>query len=644
MMRYWLTLGLLALLQACGGGSGPENGGCDGGCSDATSFLSAAEVENILARAVVEADAQGRRATVAVVDRVGNVLVVYQMTGASTSVTISAPYPREGGLEKISFIPASLAAISKAITAVYLSSEGNAFTTRTAGQIVQEHFNPGELNQPAGPLFGVQFSQLACSDLMRSAADASLGPKRSPLGLAADPGGLPLYRGGAPVGGIGVVVDENYSFDADISDVDASVDEAVAMAGAGPFMAPASRRANRISVEGKQLRFAEPAVIRGNFAAVPALAALAGSLQGVQGYFDATGGILDGVAFGTPASGIRRDSENFYPGRDAWVLVDAADSNIYPPVASTAAGGLTVVEVQTLIDEALGVAAQARAQIRQPLGTSARVTVSVVDRDGVVLGLARTRDAPVFGTDVSLQKARTAAFFSGSDAAAELAALPPADYLGPDLVAGAPVVVAQSSPGDYLIALRSFLGLPNALADGAYAFSDRAGGNLSRPFFPDGLRTAPAGPLSKPFTSWSPFSTGLQLDLVYNNLIAHVAFAAGLSGADVAAGCSGISRPTTAGNVDPIANGVQIFPGSVPVYRGDTLVGGIGVSGDGIDQDDMIAFLGLHRAGLRLGTINNAPARMRADQLAPKGTQLRFVQCPQAPFIGSEVQNVCADK
>ena len=39
-------------------------------------------------------------------------------------------------------------------------------------------------------------------------------------------------------------------------------------------------------------------------------------------------------------------------------------------------------------------------------------TITVVDRAGTVLGLIRTPDAPVFGTDVALQKARTAAFFS----------------------------------------------------------------------------------------------------------------------------------------------------------------------------------------------------------------------------------------
>ena len=53
-------------------------------------------------------------------------------------------------------------------------------------------------------------------------------------------------------------------------------------------------------------------------------------------------------------------------------------------------------------------------------------------------------------------------------------------------------------------------------------------------------------------------------------------------------GCTGNTRLT---------NGIQIFPGSMPIYRGNQLVGAIGVSGDGIDQDDMVAFLGLANAG-----------------------------------------------
>ena len=57
-----------------------------------------------------------------------------------------------GGLEGLKFpvdaapvVIDDQAAIAKAVTGAYLSSEGNAFSTRTASQIVQEHFNPARV-------------------------------------------------------------------------------------------------------------------------------------------------------------------------------------------------------------------------------------------------------------------------------------------------------------------------------------------------------------------------------------------------------------------------------------------------------------------------------------------------------------------
>jgi hypothetical protein len=82
----------------------------------------------------------------------------------------------------------------------------------------------------------------------------------------------------------------------------------------------------------------------------------------------------------------------------------------------------------------------------------------------------------------------------------------------------------------------------------------------------------------------------------------------------------------------------------VPIFRDDVLVGGVGVSGDGVDQDDMVAFLGLFNAAAELGTLNNAPIGRRADTLSPRGSRLRYVQCPQGPFVGSAEENVCAGK
>ena len=657
-MRRTAVLVLAAALGACGGGgdapattavAGAAVGvvaGCDGSCANAATALSVAQVQGVISRAVAEAQARNARATIAVVDRVGNVLGVFVMAGASASVTVRSTRGTariEGGLEGVEIVPATLAAIAKAVTGAYLSSEGNAFSTRTASQIVQSHFNPGEVLAPGGPLFGVQFSQLPCSDLAARFAGAApdAGPKRSPLGLAADPGGFPLYLAGTPVGGVGVIADGLYGLDADAMDLDDDLDEAIAFAGTVGLAAPEDRRADRITVEGKTLRFSDlgTADLRTDPAAAPSFGSLAaiGVPVAVPGYVGAE--LRAGTAFGQAASGIRADALD-YPGLDAFVLVDAAGVERFRPRAGTEpAGALSAVEVQTILRTALEVANRSRAQIRRPLGSAARATISMVDSEGTILGIARSRDAPVFGIDVSLQKARTAAFLSSRQAAAALQALPPAVYLDRGLT-----VLRADAPGDYVPAMRALLGLPTALADGQVAFSARAVGNLARPNFPDGVDGNPHGPLSKPAGRWSPFSTGLQLDIVHNAIIQHVAFVAGLA-PDVPRNCSGISgfdsgfqqrAPATL-----LANGIQIFPGAVPVYRGETLVGAIGVSGDGIDQDDMVAFLGVARAGFAPGGPQHPAAARRSDQLAPNGARLRYVNCPQAPFIGSDEQEPC---
>ena len=667
------------LLVGCSGGApvtaptgtDTSNPNCTGSCATASSNLTATDVQQVIAQGVFEAQARGLSATIAVVDRVGNVLAVYRMGDPLTrSVTVTTSpdgsAPVAGGLEGIRLPVAAAmvnidhaAAIAKAVTGAYLSSEGNAFSTRVASQIVQEHFNPGEDFQPAGPLFGVQFSSLACSDLIRSfnGVGPSGGPQRTPLGLSADPGGFPLYKGGTVVGGVGVLADGFYTIDKSILDRDADSDEAIALAATFNFSAPVDRRADRVTVDGKVLRFTdvEFAQLSSNPAMAPTFASLAptvGAVIPVPGYTD--GVIRDGTAFGQPASGIRPDGDVNFPGRDAFVLVDDGNALRYAPRAGTdgatlGTGVLTESEVRTLLQSALDVANRARAQIRRPVGSQARVTISVVDSQGEILGIARTRDAPLFGTDVSLQKARTAAFMSSSTAAAFVATLPDAKYLS---TTDAAVSVVRAIPlSGYVDALRTFVADPNALADGQVAYTDRAYGNMARPFYPDGINDQNNGPLSKPKGEWSPFSTGMQLDLAMNAVLQHVLFVANAGVPDVAPGCAGVQLADDLSSVGQtitgvrLGNGLQIFPGSVPVYRGDTLIGGVGVSGDGIDQDDMIAFMGLHNAGITLGgAIGNAPAARRADTLSPQGVRLRYVQCPQAPFIDGSDDNVCGGK
>ena len=59
----------------------------------------------------------------------------------------------------------------------------------------------------------------------------------------------------------------------------------------------------------------------------------------------------------------------------------------------------------------------------------------------------------------------------------------------------------------------------------------------------------------------------------------------------------------------------------------------------------MISFLGVHNAVVLLDTgIGNAPTAIRADTLSIDGVRLRYIQCPQAPFLNSAQQDVCQGK
>lgn len=662
--RFTAAISAVALtLTSCGGGGGSNDFGGTPSPSPTTApptttptptpgsgglftaplqrSLSVTDVQTVIAQAVGEAQARNLPSVIAVVDRVGNVLAVFRMNGANRMTAVSrntiggqAAQGQEVGLQGV-MVPSRIAAIAKAVTGAYLSSGGNAFSTRTASQIVQQHFPPAPttVGLESGPLFGVQFSQLPCSDLNTrfrpmGGPGSLIGPKRSPLGLAADPGGLPLYKDGVVVGAIGVMGDGDYGFDDNILDVDVDDEEAIALAGTQGFAAPASITANRISVDGTSLRFSDMVVgdlspLQNNFAAINGSA---GTLIAVTGYTDAT--IKAGTVYGTEESGIRASTAAEFSNPDAFILTDGTGSNRYPIRGGTDAASITTpltqAEVRAVLEEAFIILSRARAQIRQPLDSRMQATISVVDTHGQILGIVRSPDGPIFGTDVSLQKARTAAFFSNSVAAQQLLNTP-----------GIAPVVQR---------VRDFLGDPNALT-GTVAFADRSGGNLARPFFPDGEFGRPPGPLSVDQTSqFSPFAVGLQTSLVAPNVGTHVGFVASMGGsADTIRRCTQV--PDVAPGQNRLQNGIQIFPGSVPIYRGNQLVGGIGVSGDGIDQDDMVSFLGLNNAGVRTGTIGNAPLAIRADNvvvnLGDAQVRLRYVNCPFAPFLDTNEQNVC---
>src|SRR5579863_5150501 len=120
------------------------------------------------------------------------------------------------------------------------------------------------------------------------------------------------------------------------------------------------------------------------------------------------------------------------------------------------------------------------------------------------------------------------------------------------------------------------------------AVTNRTIGYGAQPFFPPGIVNSSPGPFFNLYTQ------------------------------DVANPCTQGFQPS-----GPNQSGVVFFPGSVPLYRNGGLVGGLGVSGDGVDQDDFVANGG--SAGFE------APAAIRADQIVVQGVRLPYLKFPSNP-------------
>lgn len=122
------------------------------------------------------------------------------------------------------------------------------------------------------------------------------------------------------------------------------------------------------------------------------------------------------------------------------------------------------------------------------------------------------------------------------------------------------------------------------------AVTNRTIGFGAQPFYPPGIDGTRAGP--------------------FFNLYAM----------DVANPCTqGLQTGATNAN----KSGIVFFPGSAGLYRNGTLVGGLGVSGDGVDEDDYVA------NGGTLGF--EPPTSIRADQITDQGVRLPYFKFPRNP-------------
>ena len=462
---------------------------------------SAADLQTIAQQAADRAMERFPRAVIAIVDRDGRELVLRRADGS-------------GGITA----DERARAVGRAGTAVFLSSNEQAFTPRTAGFIIQQNFPPRVRNRPPGPLVGVGFSNLAYSDINYfRAADgvARIDGTR----LMASPGGVPLYLQGRLFAGIGVTGDGTETEDSTITGADE--DEAIALAGQRGYAPHKRIQATGVLIDGVRVPYVKSPVRRARAPGAAPVLPVAAPPAPVAWPTDTLGqltGELRAPIIADPLPG-------FIDGQPR----------------------LSAAEVRAILDAAAARARITRAGIRLPRGRPAQVFITVVNNPAApgvapaVLGTFRTPDATIFSWDVSVQKART--------------------------------VVYYSTP--------------------ARALSSRGVGFLAQSHFPPGIANRPPGPLD-----------GEQFDLSAPLLTA----------------------PAAPGNGDPaLPNGITIFAGGFPLYRDGVIVGAIGVSGDGIDQDDLIAASG--------ASLFPAPIGVRGDYHFEQGVRLPYAKFPRHPLL-----------
>jgi uncharacterized protein GlcG (DUF336 family) len=242
-------------------------------------------------------------------------------------------------------------------------------------------------------------------------------------------------------------------------------------------------------------------------------------------------------------------------------------------------GGLNADDVTRIIAQGVVQAQQTRAAIRLPLDSLTSMTFAVSDRlTGEVLGLYRMPDSTVFSIDVAVAKSRNVAYY------ADPTQLQPEDQTD------------DVQPG--------------------VAFSNRTFRFLAEPFYPEGIDGNPPGQFSiltdggtNPVTG---LNTGAPLPAsAFTSVFGHDAFNPQTNFHD----------PNNPLN----QNGIVFFPGSVPLYRSGVLSGGLGVSGDGVDQDDVVTF------AAKSGFLT-PPDVLTADQVFSRDVRLPYQKFNRQPL------------
>ena len=541
---------------------------------DATAALSTVQVQTVLAQAA----SQARPGQVAaVVDREGTLLGVIGKSGGDPA--------EQAIIVKL--------AIQRARTAAAFESTEDAFTTRTARFIIQNHFPQPVRNTPGGPLYGVEFSSFPGSDILDPTLIlGSLG------GISGDPGGVPLFLGGRqPVGGVGVAGDgsdlaptpellgtlrslrgsygERSVTKAFGGKEEKDFDEAVALAASKGFAAAQSIKATNVFVAGLRFPFAKSTRAKGqpnqDFATITGAGGSATLLSDADAglatatVVAGTPRLFNGTVAGIPGTFRNRQFAGSTAPQEAVrspineVIDSVTASTDLPNLPAgradpdlTAAVTLTAADAMQVITQAVEQAKITRGGIREPDRVAMQMHVVVVDRDGDVLGTFRMADGTNFSYDVAVQKARTAAFFS----------------------------------------------------DDEHAITTRAVGFMSQKFFPPGIeKSGITGPL---------FQLQDKINITVDDK-GTPDTSDDVIGLPMASNLQGTELP----------NGITVFPGGVPLYKSGVFVGAVGISGDGVDQDDLAAFAAT--AGFRPGDdirSDHLPKEKLIDYITDRATLL----------------------
>jgi uncharacterized protein GlcG (DUF336 family) len=404
-----------------------------------------------------------------------------------------------------------------------------------------------------GPMLDDEGQVLPSTGITTGKPDVFDTGQDSLTNVPVNPGGIPIYRGGKVVGGVGV---------AGVPPALAEYAATLAAAGAGrglDFSEPLGTP-GAVFIDGLRLPF---------FGSCTSISCIRRALR-TRPAGSAAGSLTSGTFLIQPRDGLQ-----------------APENYVLGPRGSAIAGGLSADEVRRIIEQSVAVALRTRAMIRLPINQPARMTMSISDESGAILALYRMPDGTVFSSDVAMTKARNAYYFSTRE--------------GYEVLRD----IARNGAHD------RYDWSPEPPAGKGWAVTARTISFAGQPLFPPGIDLEEQLERNDAERQHGPW-----FDLyVYDSK-------------NVCTEGPGSSR---GGNRNFLnQSGIVWFPGSVPLYRGDKVIGGLGVSGDGVEQDDYVSLSGSEGF--------HPPDSLRVDNSVmrdEKGREVRlpYLKLPRNPEI-----------